>query len=119
MASPCQSLFSIAVQSRAINHEEQFRTAFTNIPPDSHTLVFYGVISLVIVTGGMNVICSFMSSVKHSPLTTTVAGNTKDLVQTLVGGYFFKDYKFDPMNGVGILLSFIGCAGYVRAKTMA
>jgi drug/metabolite transporter (DMT)-like permease len=87
-------------------------------PTDPSLLLFYFVLLLAVFAGGMNQISQFMSSVKHSPLTTTIAGNTKDVVQTLIGGYFFRDYNFHILNGIGIFLSFLGCAGYVREKMM-
>eukprot|EP00746_Dinoflagellata_sp_MGD_P162530 gnl/MRDRNA2_/MRDRNA2_90130_c0_seq1.p1 gnl/MRDRNA2_/MRDRNA2_90130_c0~~gnl/MRDRNA2_/MRDRNA2_90130_c0_seq1.p1 ORF type:complete len:300 (-),score=39.29 gnl/MRDRNA2_/MRDRNA2_90130_c0_seq1:99-998(-) len=71
----------------------------------------------VTVIGGLNSITQTLSVTRHSPLTTSIAGNTKDLLQTLVGGYAFDDYLYDPVNAVGICFSFIGCALYAYAKS--
>lgn len=71
----------------------------------------------VTLMGGLNSITQTLSVTRHSPLTTSIAGNTKDLLQTLVGGYAFDDYLYDPLNAVGICFSFVGCALYAYAKS--
>lgn len=71
----------------------------------------------VTVIGGLNSITQTLSVTKHSPLTTSIAGNTKDLLQTLIGGFAFDDYVYDPINAVGICFSFVGCALYAYAKS--
>lgn len=71
----------------------------------------------VTVVGGLNSITQTLSVTRHSPLTTSIAGNTKDLLQTLIGGIAFDDYVYDPVNAVGICFSFVGCALYAYAKS--
>jgi len=71
----------------------------------------------VTLMGGLNSITQTLSVTRRSPLTTSIAGNTKDLLQTLVGGYAFDDYLYDPLNAVGICFSFVGCALYAYAKS--
>jgi len=73
-------------------------------------------IALTVLTGATNVIANPMTSIKHSALSQSVAGNTKDIVQTAIGGYFFSDYVFTYLNFSGIMLSFVGCGLYVYVK---
>lgn len=72
---------------------------------------------VVMVVGGLNSITQTLSVTRHSPLTTSIAGNTKDLLQTLIGGFAFADYVYDPINAVGICFSFVGCGLYAYAKS--
>lgn len=73
-------------------------------------------IAVTVLSGGFNVIANPMCSIKHSALSQSVAGNTKDIIQTAIGGYFFSDYVFTYMNFSGIILSFMGCGTYVYVR---
>ncbi|EER12554.1 hypothetical protein Pmar_PMAR027695 [Perkinsus marinus ATCC 50983] len=39
-----------------------------------------------------------MSIVNGGPVSTSVAGNCKDIVQTIAGGLLFDDYIYDHCN---------------------
>lgn len=73
----------------------------------------WALIFITIILGGTNVIANPMCSIKHSALSQSVAGNTKDIIQTAIGGYFFSDYVFSWINFSGICISFAGCGTYV------
>jgi hypothetical protein len=76
-------------------------------------------VAILIVLGGLNGLFSMNSVTKHSPLTTSVAGNVKDIAQTFVGAFAFGDYVFDFGNLLGILVSFFGCGYYAYSKLNA
>jgi len=87
--------------------------------PVAYATENWDVLSLIAVTvlaGGFNVIANPMCSIKHSALSQSVSGNTKDIIQTAIGGYFFSDYVFTYMNFSGIVVSFLGCGTYVYVR---
>lgn len=81
--------------------------------PLDDTLPFF---FLLVVLGTANMYCSTMSVTQHSPLTTSIAGNFKDIFQTIIGAILFHDYIWHWVNFIGILFSFIGCSCFIFAK---
>ena len=51
----------------------------------------------------------------NSPLTTAIAGQTKNLLQTALG-FVFWEYHFTALNAVGLILAAIGSAMFAHAK---
>lgn len=53
----------------------------------------------------------FLCTTVNGPLVTSITGNAKDIVQTVLGAVLFNDFVPTPQNVAGILVSFCG-AGY-------
>ena len=53
----------------------------------------------------------FLCTTVNGPLVTSITGNAKDIVQTVLGAVLFADFVPTVQNVAGILLSFCG-AGY-------
>eukprot|EP00298_Acanthocystis_sp_HF-20_P006595 c16405_g1_i1.p1 GENE.c16405_g1_i1~~c16405_g1_i1.p1 ORF type:complete len:361 (+),score=64.29 c16405_g1_i1:45-1127(+) len=60
----------------------------------------------------------FLCTQVHSPLTTSVIGNLKNLVTDLVGLFAFNDVKRTPLYMTGILIATLGALLYSYFKTM-
>lgn len=50
----------------------------------------------------------FLCTRVNEPLMTTVAGQMKNLVSTIVGAFAFADYSFNIINVVGVAMSMSG-----------
>lgn len=68
---------------------------------------------------------TFVCTRINEPLMTSVAGNLKNAVMTIVGALAFPDFIFDPANASGLALSMTGAVWYatrsalkVRQKTI-
>jgi solute carrier family 35 protein len=55
----------------------------------------------------------------NSPLATSVTGNVKDVVTTVLGGYLFGGFHATFMSVTGILISFAGSGWYSVDKVMS
>ena len=53
----------------------------------------------------------FLCTTVNGPLVTSITGNAKDIVQTILGAFLFNDFTPTIQNMAGILISFMG-AGY-------
>ena len=53
----------------------------------------------------------FLCTTVNGPLVTSITGNAKDIVQTVLGALLFNDFTPTVQNIAGILISFVG-AGY-------
>lgn len=53
----------------------------------------------------------FLCTTVNGPLVTSITGNAKDIVQTILGAVLFHDFVPTLQNVAGILVSFAG-AGY-------
>lgn len=71
--------------------------------------------------------CALSLSINHStfvctryndPLTTSVAGNLKNIVMTGVGVYAFGDFFYHKFNALGIAISMIGAIWYATWSAM-
>lgn len=60
----------------------------------------------------------FLCTTVNSPLVTSVTGNAKDVVSTLVGAILFPGFKFTGRTITGLLLSFSGSGifSYVKIR---
>ena len=54
----------------------------------------------------------------NEPLMTSVAGNLKNAVMTVVGALAFPDFIFDPGNAVGLALSMGGAIWYATRSAL-
>ncbi|KAF4733594.1 hypothetical protein FOZ63_033916 [Perkinsus olseni] len=110
-----QTLFSIPLLLGLV-----LWTGELSVPPSaalygpSCMLLFILFVHVLLV--GLHQISNTMSIVQGGPVSTSVAGNCKDVVQTVTGGMLFDDYVYDHCNVAGICLSFAGCALYIRSK---
>jgi solute carrier family 35 protein len=55
---------------------------------------------------------TFVCTRVNEPLMTSVAGNLKNAIMTVVGAFAFNDFIFDPWNASGIGLSMLGAVWY-------
>ena len=55
----------------------------------------------------------------NEPLTTSVAGNFKNVLMTVVGMFAFGDYVFEWKNLIGISVSMAGAVWYAAHKALA
>ena len=58
----------------------------------------------------------FLSATMNSPLLTSVTGNMKDVVSTVLGAYIFGDFVPTTMKVLGIAISFMGGAVFAGAS---
>ena len=49
---------------------------------------------------------------------TSVAGNLKNVVGTVVGALAFPDFRFDLLNVLGLVLSMVGAVWYATTSTL-
>lgn len=54
----------------------------------------------------------------NEPLMTSVAGNLKNAVMTVVGALAFPDFIFDPANAAGLCLSMTGAIWYATRSAL-
>lgn len=59
---------------------------------------------------------ALLCSTFNSPLVTSITGNAKDIVATVVGALLFGDFVPTAFNVSGISLSFLGAALFSYAK---
>ncbi|CAK4723175.1 unnamed protein product [Aphanomyces euteiches] len=57
-----------------------------------------------------------MSTIRTSPLATSVTGNIKDLASTVAGFLMFSDVVITPWNILGVALSFLGAYAFSYVK---
>lgn len=58
----------------------------------------------------------FLSATVNSPLLTSVTGNMKDVVSTVLGAYIFGDFVPSTLKVAGIAISFVGGGVFAVAK---
>ncbi|KAI9029361.1 triose-phosphate transporter family-domain-containing protein [Hyaloraphidium curvatum] len=83
------------------------------------SMTFWSVMTVTGVTGFLINISTFLQIKYTSPLTNTISGTAKACVQTILGGFIFRN-PISLMNGFGIFLSLAGSTYYswVRFKEM-
>jgi hypothetical protein len=60
----------------------------------------------------------FLCTTVNGPLVTSVTGNAKDIVQTVLGAVLFNDFVATVSNVTGILVSFSGAGMYAYANLL-
>ena len=50
----------------------------------------------------------FLCTRVNEPLMTTVAGQMKNIVSTIIGAFAFSDYTFNIVNVIGVTMSMSG-----------
>ena len=84
--------------------------------PALHKLAFWLAAGLASSAGVLMTYATILCSTQVSPLATTVTGNVKDVLATVVGALAFGDFD-GSLSGVGgILLSFAGAGWFSAAK---
>lgn len=93
--------------------------------PQLHNPEFIVVLFLASALGLSINHSTFICTRINEPLMTSVAGNLKNAVMTVVGAIAFPDFVFDPANTLGLALSMTGAIWYAtrsalkaRQKTM-
>lgn len=61
---------------------------------------------------------TFVCTRINEPLMTSVAGNLKNAVMTVVGAIAFPDFVFDPWNALGLGLSMAGAVWYATRSAL-
>lgn len=61
---------------------------------------------------------TFVCTRINEPLMTSVAGNLKNAVMTIVGALAFPDFIFDPANASGLVLSMTGAIWYATRSAL-
>ena len=61
---------------------------------------------------------TFICTRINEPLMTSVAGNLKNAVMTIVGALAFPDFVFDPANTLGLGLSMTGAIWYATRSAL-
>jgi solute carrier family 35 protein len=61
---------------------------------------------------------TFLCTRVNEPLMTSVAGNLKNFVMTIVGALAFPDFAFDPMNALGLGMSMAGAIFYATRSAL-
>lgn len=54
----------------------------------------------------------------NEPLMTSVAGNLKNVVGTVLGALAFPDFQFEPLNVLGLLMSMVGAIWYATKSAL-
>jgi hypothetical protein len=60
----------------------------------------------------------FVCTRVNEPLMTSVAGNLKNAIMTVVGALAFPDFKFSPPNVAGLALSMAGAIWYAMRSAL-
>lgn len=61
---------------------------------------------------------TFVCTRINEPLMTSVAGNLKNAVMTVVGAFAFPDFIFEPANAAGLMLSMTGAIWYATRSAL-
>jgi hypothetical protein len=61
---------------------------------------------------------TFVCTRINEPLMTSVAGNLKNAVMTVVGAFAFSDFIFEPANAAGLCLSMTGAIWYATRSAL-
>ena len=61
---------------------------------------------------------TFVCTRINEPLMTSVAGNLKNAVMTVVGAFAFPDFIFEPANATGLCLSMSGAIWYATRSAL-
>ena len=61
---------------------------------------------------------TFVCTRYNDPLTTSVAGNLKNVIMTFVGALAFGDFVFHPWNAIGLAISMAGAVWYATKSAL-
>ena len=61
---------------------------------------------------------TFVCTRYNEPLMTSVAGNLKNVLGTVIGALIFPDFRFHPLNVVGLALGMAGAVWYATEAAM-
>ncbi len=73
---------------------------------------FLAGLSVSSAAGVLITYATMLCNTYNSPLATSVTGNTKDVLTTVVSMYMFSDFDLTVMNASGLLVSFSGAGAY-------
>lgn len=60
---------------------------------------------------------TFVCTRYNDPLTTSVAGNLKNVLMTFIGA-LFSDFRYHPWNAVGLAISMAGAVWYATKSAL-
>ena len=80
------------------------------------SLVFWLALFIASVIGLLLSYSSLLCTTYNSPLTTSITGNAKDVVLTIVGAMLFPGFNATLLSVGGLLLSFFGSAMYTAVS---
>lgn len=61
---------------------------------------------------------TFVCTRINEPLMTSVAGNLKNAIMTIVGAFAFGDFIFEPWNAAGLTVSMLGAVWYAMRSAL-
>jgi drug/metabolite transporter (DMT)-like permease len=61
---------------------------------------------------------TFVCTRYNEPLMTSVAGNLKNVLGTVIGALIFPDFRFHPLNVLGLALGMAGAVWYATESAM-
>lgn len=80
---------------------------------------FWASVALASCAGVFITYIVFLCTTWNGPLVTSITGNAKDIVQTVLGALLFRDFVPTVQNIAGILLSFCGAGLFSYIKLTA
>lgn len=86
--------------------------------PQLHSPEFLFILFLASALGLSINHSTFICTRINEPLMTSVAGNLKNAVMTIIGALAFPDFAFDPANSLGLGLSMTGAIWYATRSAL-
>lgn len=88
-----------------------------NIPTIHNLIIYYQVYFFLSIGLGafLNFFIFYCTSV-NSPLTTSITGQVKNILTTVLGVVIFNDLRIDPMNVLGLFVNGLGGVWYAYLK---
>ena len=77
---------------------------------------FWGSVTVASFLGVVITYIVFLCTTVNGPLVTSITGNAKDILQTILGAALFHDFVPTVQNVAGILMSFAGAGLFTWAK---
>jgi drug/metabolite transporter (DMT)-like permease len=82
----------------------------------AHDPHFWGSVALASFAGVFITYIVFLCTTWNGPLVTSITGNAKDIIQTVLGAVLFRDFTPTVQNILGILVSFAGAGFFSYIK---
>lgn len=78
--------------------------------------LFWGAFVLASTLGTFMTYVVFLSATVNSPLLTSITGNLKDVVATVIGAIAFGDFVPTPLKVTGLAVSLLGGGTFAAVK---
>lgn len=98
----------------SLSPEVAFAKTFPLLHTRTFQAVFLGTAGLGVSINHSIIVCTRM----NDAMMTTVAGNLKNVVATVLGALLFSDYTFSWPNCAGLTLSMVGACWYAAVSSM-